>query len=68
MKIIDTDKFVEKLREEYRLCDKFEQEYRQRFYSLDEKYPEACNSMVDYYMHKKTFLLDMVKMIREEEF
>lgn len=68
MKIIDSDKFVAKLKEEYKLCDKFEGEYRKRTYNPEEKYPEACNSMIDYYMQKKVFLLDMIKMAREEEF
>lgn len=68
MKIIDSDKFVAKLKEEYKLCDEFEGEYRKRTYNPEEKYPEACHSMIDYYMHKKVFLTDMIKMIRAEEF
>lgn len=65
---IDSDKFVAKLKEEYKLCDKFEGEYCARTYNPEEKYREACYSMIDYYMHKKVFLADMIKMIREEEF
>lgn len=68
MKIVDSDKFVAKLKEEYKLCDKFEGEYRARTYNPEEKYREACHSMIDYYMQKKVFLVDMIKMIREEEF
>lgn len=68
MKIVDSDKFVAKLKEEYKLCDKFEGEYRARTYNPEEKNREACHSMTDYYVQKKVFLVDMIKMIREEEF